>query len=217
MNNTWLVLVLAFAQSDNPAVHTLDPKLQQETHCLNPDFWVYSPGDRSETPPPLVIYLHGAGGVGDDLKKVRGQSKRIWKGITSFSKGPALVVAPQCLEKAGDGKRGVWEPADLNILLKHLKATLRFDHKRIYLAGNSMGGYGSWAWGARNPEHFAAIAPVVGGIGPGGPKDVTPDLESWAANLATHFPHIPTSISLNFLRPHVKGPDYSVMPEQPST
>ena len=25
---------------------------------------------------------------------------------------------------------------------------------------------------------------MVGGIGPGGPKDVTPDLDQWAANLA---------------------------------
>ena len=106
------------------------------------------------------------------------------RGSRAFPRVPPFVVAPQCLKEARDGQRGVWEPADLNLLLKHLKATLRFDCKRIYLTGNSMGGYGAWAWGARNPEHFAAIAPVVGGIGRGGPKDVTPDLESWAANLA---------------------------------
>jgi len=47
-----------------------------------------------------------------------------------------------------------------------------------------MEGYGTWAWAAHNPEHFAAIAPVVGGIGPRGPKDVTPDLAKWAAKLA---------------------------------
>ena len=47
-----------------------------------------------------------------------------------------------------------------------------------------MGGYGSWTWGGKSPQHFAAIAPVVGGTGPGGPKDVTPDLDKWAANLA---------------------------------
>ena len=47
-----------------------------------------------------------------------------------------------------------------------------------------MGGYGSWAWGGLHPEHFAAIAPVSGGIGPGGPKDVTTDLNKWAANLS---------------------------------
>ena len=38
--------------------------------------------------------------------------------------------------------------------------------------------------GGHSPERFAAIAPVVGGIGPDGPKDVTPDLKKWAQNLA---------------------------------
>jgi predicted peptidase len=47
-----------------------------------------------------------------------------------------------------------------------------------------MGGYGCWVWGGHHPEHFAAIAPIVGGIGRKGPKDVTPDLDQWAANLA---------------------------------
>ena len=47
-----------------------------------------------------------------------------------------------------------------------------------------MGGYGSWTWGGHNPDNFAAIAPVSGGIGPGGPKAVTPELDKWAANLA---------------------------------
>ena len=48
-----------------------------------------------------------------------------------------------------------------------------------------MGGYGTWAWAAHDPQHFAAIAPIVGGIGREGPKDVTPDFDQWATNLAT--------------------------------
>ena len=72
----------------------------------------------------------------------------------------------------------------MDLLLKGLSASLDFDSKRIYLTGNSMGGYGSWTWGGNSPQHFAAIAPVVGGIGPGGPKDVTIELDQWAANLA---------------------------------
>ena len=47
-----------------------------------------------------------------------------------------------------------------------------------------MGGYGSWVWGGHSPQHFAAIAPMVGGIGRGGPKDVSPDIEKWAVSLA---------------------------------
>ena len=47
-----------------------------------------------------------------------------------------------------------------------------------------MGGYGAWVWGGTNPEHFAAVAHVSGGIGPAGPKDVTTKIEAWATNLA---------------------------------
>ena len=46
-----------------------------------------------------------------------------------------------------------------------------------------MGGYGTWLWAGTNPEHFAAVAPSAGGIGPGGPVDVSPDWEHWAKNL----------------------------------
>ena len=35
-----------------------------------------------------------------------------------------------------------------------------------------------------SPERFAAIAPVVGGIGPHGPKDISQDISRWARNLA---------------------------------
>jgi hypothetical protein len=45
-------------------------------------------------------------------------------------------------------------------------------------------GYGCWVWRGHDPDHFAAIAPVVGGIGRDGPKDVTDKLNQQAANLA---------------------------------
>ena len=94
------------------------------------------------------------------------------------------MVAPQCRrESETSDLRGTWEPNDLDLFLAHLFKTYPYlDADRVYLTGNSMGG--CWVWGGNSPEHFAAIAPIVGGIGRGGPKDVTPDLEKWAANLA---------------------------------
>lgn len=168
-----------------PTVEKLSPELQAKTIYLNPEYLVYSPAVKPEGKLPLVIYLHGAGGVGDEIRKIRGQSSQVVKGIEKFEKGPCLVVAPQCRrDSPKSDERGTWIPEDLNVLLQHLKASLPVDEKRIYLTGNSMGGYGSWVWGGNNPEHFAAIVPVVGGIGRGGPKDVTTKIEKWAANLA---------------------------------
>ena len=171
-----------FAQDKAPVVGRLSGELAKNAKSLNPEHLMFLPKQKLKAPVPLVIYLHGAGGVGDNIQKVRRQAGQVWEGIEKHNKTLSIVVAPQASKKArGDGG---WVPAHLNILLSHLKATLKIDEKRIYLTGNSMGGYGSWAWGGHNPEHFAAIAPVSGGIGPGGPKDVTPHLDKWAANLA---------------------------------
>lgn len=173
-----------WAQSETPTVHVLPPALQPKVQFLNPEYLVYAPAGSSTAPLPLLIFLHGAGGVGRDIQKIQGRPSDIWRGIAQFGQGPCLVVAPQCLQSA-NGERGIWTAEDLNVLLAHLKSTLPVDERRIYLSGISMGGYGTWAWGAHDPQHFAAIAPIVGGIGREGAKAVTPDLDRWAASLAT--------------------------------
>ena len=96
---------------------------------------------------------------------------------------PFLIVLPQVLPNA-PGTPHTWEAADLELLFSHLEKTVRFDKTRVYLIGYSMGGYGTWAWASAHPEHFAAIAPHACGIGHGGPKEVTPDLDQWVKKLA---------------------------------
>lgn len=167
----------AFARKDLPIVYTFNQNLESKTPSLNPEYLVFSSPQGSSEKVPLLIYLHGAGGTGDQIEKIKGQAMRVWKGLQKFNKGTCIVVAPQCRKR--------WVVQDLNLFLQNLKANFPVDSRRIYLTGNSMGGYGTWAWAAHSPEHFAAIAPVVGGIGPKGPKDVTPDLAKWAAKLTT--------------------------------
>lgn len=171
------------AEGMDPEVGELTAELAGKTVFLNREYLVFPVEAKEGEKLPLLIYLHGAGAVGDEIRRISGQARGLVKGIARFKKGPCLVVAPQCLRATPAG-RGTWIPEDLDIFLAHLKATLPVDEKRVYLTGNSMGGYGSWVWAGTNPEPFAAIAPVVGGIGRGGPKDVTPDLDKWAANLA---------------------------------
>ena len=40
------------------------------------------------------------------------------------------------------------------------------DENRIWLTGHSMGGFGSWAWGPKRADVWAAFAPCAGGGGP---------------------------------------------------
>jgi predicted peptidase len=106
---------------------------------------------------PLVLFLHGAGSVGHDLRKVkneglalRAEEKRAF---------PFVLVAPQCGFKR-------WSPSTLDILLGQIIARYRIDANRVYLTGLSMGGYGTWSLASEHPERFAAIAPICGGGNP---------------------------------------------------
>ncbi len=144
---------------------------------------------------PLVVYLHGGGGSGDDnLKQLRGGN--IWAtGLFSDEevqqKHPSFVLAPQT-DPAASGVSG-WgglnrpprdgwdrtrtsakflpEPADEPIdvlvrLIDSLKVQFSLDANRIYVTGQSMGGYGTWGIVTRYPNLFAAAAPICGGGDP---------------------------------------------------
>lgn len=74
----------AVAQDDVPAVNTIPPELQKKIQFLNPEYLVYRPACDSNSKLPLLIFLHGAGGVGDDINKVKGRPAKIWNSIRQF-------------------------------------------------------------------------------------------------------------------------------------
>ncbi len=104
---------------------------------------------------PLVLFLHGAGERGTDLKKVavHGPPKLVAQG----RQFPFILVSPQCPEGQ------VWDIEALMGLVDTLQDQLPVDVRRTYVTGPSMGGYGSWGLAARYPDRFAAVAPVCGG------------------------------------------------------
>lgn len=106
---------------------------------------------------PLLLFLHGAGERGNDLSKVKmhGPPKMIEKGH-DFG---AIVVSPQCPKDSW----WTWEIDTLIALLDDLEKKYNVDKKRIYVTGLSMGGYGTFALCARQPERFAAAVPICGG------------------------------------------------------
>ncbi len=121
-------------------------------------FLLSLPADYGQDPGkrwPLVLFLHGAGERGADLKKVavHGPPKLVAQG----RQFPFILVSPQC----PDGQ--VWDTEALMALVDTLQKQLSVDAGRTYATGLSMGGYGSWGLAARYPERFAAVAPVCGG------------------------------------------------------
>ncbi|MBL6763329.1 MAG: prolyl oligopeptidase family serine peptidase [Verrucomicrobiae bacterium] len=126
---------------------------------------------------PLILFLHGAGERGSDLKQVAvhgppnlvSKHPREAKSETAADRESRLeairllkdnfiVVSPQC--PAND----LWHAEDLEALLNDIEKNHRVDKKRIHLTGLSMGGFGTWDLGLKLPERFATLTPICGGI-----------------------------------------------------
>jgi predicted peptidase len=104
-----------------------------------------------------MLFLHGAGERGDNLDRVKawGPPKMIEDGH-DFG---AIVISPQC-------PSDTWWTDHLDLLvalLDEIEEKYNVDDDRIYVTGLSMGGYGTFALAARQPDRFAAIMPICGG------------------------------------------------------
>jgi predicted peptidase len=176
---------LLAAMSDVPAA-TVDAGLRQSREVLVTDpkptslhYLLRLPEGYEESKGqvwPLILFLHGAGERGADLDKVAvhgppqlvSAKPRVPKKESAEQKAGRLesielvrknfiIVSPQCPTGSS------WLRSDLSGLLDAIERRLLVDKKRIYLTGLSMGGYGTWDLGLREPERFAAIAPICGG------------------------------------------------------
>ncbi len=106
----------------------------------------------------MVVFLHGAGERGSDglIQTEVGIGNAIRRYADRF---PAIVVFPQCPEDR------FWDSI-LDVLdgaMEQTRAEYHVDPDRQYLTGLSMGGYGTWLWGAIRTDTFAALVPICGG------------------------------------------------------
>jgi predicted peptidase len=120
---------------------------------------------------PLALWLHGGGGRGNDnLKQIsEGNTigSHVWTLPENQTKNPCFVVAPQC----PDGREwatvtGAQPTAQLRLaleILEEIRRAFSIDARRLYVAGQSMGGFGTWAAITSRPGLFAAAIPICGG------------------------------------------------------
>lgn len=109
--------------------------------------------------PPVVLFLHGSGERGVD------NEKQLAAGLAPYVRArrdrfPAIVVFPQ----APEGRE--WSDHAEVAFAALEAATREFDGDRAHtsLTGLSMGGYGVWELALRQPQRFAALVPICGGI-----------------------------------------------------
>jgi predicted peptidase len=119
---------------------------------------------------PLIVYLHGSGGLGsDNLLQISGgntNGTHVWAKSEVQAAHPAFVLAPQAPEGASWGGPELKElsPAAQTMLeiVAGLEKEFHIDRTRIYLTGQSLGGFGTWDILVRHPGIFAAAVPLCG-------------------------------------------------------
>ena len=132
---------------------------------------LFVPDQKARTQPlPVIVYLHGSGGIGtDNLKQISGGNRNgthVWVASQMQARHPAFVIAPQLPpgarwdNQSGDGLASY---AQLMIdLLGSLSKEFAIDPDRIYLTGQSLGGIGTWDVISKRPDRFAAAVPLCG-------------------------------------------------------
>ena len=121
-------------------------------------------------PYPLVLWLCGSAGRGANnlnqisLGNVIGT--HVWTTTENQANHPCFVVAPQCPDNDAWSDGGARPAAPLALaleILRDLQRRFRIDSRRLYVAGQSMGGFGTWSVICAHPETFAAAIPLCGG------------------------------------------------------
>lgn len=134
-------------------------------------FRLYVPALEEGRQYPLVLWLHGVKGRGDDNQRqiTAGNSHGpAFFASEAVQQGyPCIVLVPQC----PSGK--FWVNFVNNrirrslkralTLLEYIKLSYPVDADRVYVGGQSMGAFATWALLAEHPKAFAAGLPIAGG------------------------------------------------------
>jgi predicted esterase len=118
---------------------------------------------------PLVTFLSGVGERGTDnlLQLTANEGATVWAKPENQAVNPCFVLAPQCPESDSwydfeSDQISISSQMTLDIV-DSLIHEFNVDTNRIYLTGLSMGGYGTFDDITKNPDRFAASAPICGG------------------------------------------------------
>lgn len=147
---------------DKPAAASSFRACSIKTNSLGElKYWLYTPSDPTENM-PLIVYLHGGSGKGDDLElitAVDGFPKYLRDGQLGDVR--AYVIIPQLPSSQkgwANGASAVYE------LIQVTVSKFGIDEENISLTGHSMGGTGTWNLALSYPTLFARIAPLSGSV-----------------------------------------------------
>ena len=106
---------------------------------------------------PMVVFLHGMNDSNPEYYNWYWADKRHDAKTDRYG---VIFIEPH-------GRGNTWYTGigDREVVkcIEMAKQKFSVDNDRVYLIGESMGGFGTWNVGTRHPELFAAIAPIYGG------------------------------------------------------
>lgn len=145
---------------------------------------VYVPANRHRDETlPIMLYLHGAGNRGDDNEsQLNGLADQI---EANKDKIDFIVVIPQCPSDR------FWDDQMLKLAhqaLTDVISEFNGDPDRLYAAGFSLGGYGTWSIAAMFPGKFAAIVPMSGRVlpRPDEIKSISPEIAQLSSSVSVY-------------------------------
>jgi predicted peptidase len=134
-----------------------DPRLLRRSLNERPyRLWVPEDYDASRSY-PLVLFLHGGAGRGRDNERhlLDGNGMLVNLFVTAQPRFPSLILAPQTSSEH--------DVASTLAVLRHVMKEYRVDRTRVYLIGQSLGGYGALDILASEPALLAAAVVIAAG------------------------------------------------------
>jgi predicted peptidase len=155
-------------------VAATSPSTTDTTHASYPDSAFYRYGEFDNMPYrmmlprkydstiayPIVLFLHGIAERGTDNEKQLLWGSSLFKSDSISQRYPAFVIFPQCPESNYWFDKAPMQT--LKDLIANVAANYHVDTNRIYIAGLSMGAYGTYAMVANNPDLFAGAIAISG-------------------------------------------------------
>jgi polyhydroxybutyrate depolymerase len=164
-----LFLFFPLTAACQPSEPSLSKAASIDVGGVRRTYRIYAPvgvGEKKQV--PLVLVFHGGGGAAEQIER--------GTGFSELAKTDGfIVVYPQGLNRRwNDGRNTPMPEGSVSVsaeaefvgaLIREVSAKYKIDPKRIFATGISNGGFFSNYLGIKMSGTFAAIAPVVGGIG----------------------------------------------------
>ena len=144
--------------------------IAQQTAKISPKgtkFLLYTPPNYNPSSThPLLIVLHGQGGMGDNLNLLLNKDE-IPSRLINEDRWPAypfIVVTPQMkrdlsVPEAADQE---WPPEMVDEVVEYVRANYSVNANKIYITGLSQGSHGSYSYTAAYPHKIAAAVYISG-------------------------------------------------------